>query len=318
MNDNTQGDGKNLFPNAIACIGRLGEKVIPVLSEKERGLLLLATLVAILSLPGSGFLLWKDQYAWAFAIFCLAIGFFVVVVFAILRSQAQRADGTSPVVPAWTRLVPRLPIPENKLAELSEELEDIRKHAFAKIREIQPATSISQDDVRANVFLPDASNAAIGEVCSLYIPKNLHSGMNDASEREIRFRPNEGLTGRVFCRQRPLGAIVEVTQHGDDWTAIPVHDDDTSVDTRSFELTGDQRNRISSDLQWIVCFPLLAQSTQGRVAMGVLNIDGIHHAMDQRELKLLCGALMLKVVSYSEKLKQLPQTKLSILVEDQK
>jgi hypothetical protein len=227
----------------------------------------------------------------------------------------QRVEGPSGE-PTWSRVVPKLPLPKSKTPALGVKLESIRTVAQARYKELlakRGSGDIRVDRVRVNVFLPDTEHAKEGEVCGLYIPDGLSRGMKDRDERRIQFRPNEGLTGRVFTDEQAFGAVRQ--DAGPDWTLIHLEGGGSVGDER-FQLTQDQVSQITGQLRWIVSFPLTVKGSGGTHTCGILNVDGLDEPLLVDEMTVMYQALREDVKQFSEALGKLKQRRLSIIVAD--
>jgi hypothetical protein len=195
------------------------------------------------------------------------------------RDQAKEAG-----IVAWVRLLPRIPLPQDVLKNLQTELEVLRGSAATILADI--GANISADLVRANIFLPDTRRAEVGQVCGLFIPKSLHVNMQDIKERELVFRPDEGLTGRVFVQEEAQGAIFTPGDHI--WRRVTFFgappDPQNGFD---FTLTEYQQKLISVRLRWVVSFPLKVPDGREETTVGVVNVDGLDKELLPEKMKEL-------------------------------
>jgi hypothetical protein len=233
---------------------------------------------------------------------------------------AKAAISTGQAWPSWTRVVPKIPIkPPSKLSEFNTLLAEIRDAAVGKIRELRSDKDnlIDKQHVRVNVFLAGTDTVEeYGEVCGLFIPKRLHVGMEDESERGIVFRPNEGVTGRVFTLGKPFGAKAVPTGKGLDWIPVPLIDEGEDLDKQKFLLRESHVKLIHKQLRWIISFPLKAEVGGPEKTMGVLNVDGLEHPLDDPEMKELARYLTNRVDRLAAEIVKLPKVKITIVVED--
>jgi hypothetical protein len=210
--------------------------------------------------------------------------------------------------PTWTRIVPKIPIREEVLGDIRDRLESIRNAACDKVE----ARGIKREHIRANIFLLDTGTASEG-TCELFIPKKLHVGMeasrtrNAAAaerERNIRFKPNQGATGVAFIEN--LCEIARVGKAGDgkyDWP-------------EKYSLTDTQKHAIHPDLKWVISFPLNAPDGNRARSMGVLNVDGLVHELEEEDLKILVGELVERVAVICGVLAKEERSRISLVVED--
>lgn len=208
------------------------------------------------------------------------------------------------VMTPWVRVVPRWPISEDAARELRRKLEDIRNAAVTWLDRRRPDLQLTTRHVRANVFLPDYTKTASGDVCELFMPEKLRVGMEGHPDERIRFRPRQGLTGIVFIEQKQRYAQTFETREGQhDWEDI-------------YELTEEQKHTIHPELRWIVSFPLRISNEGQKRAGGVLNVDGLVHELSRDDLQLLMGELLLRAALFADTLGELPRTRVTITVEN--
>ena len=237
----------------------------------------------------------------------------ILLMIVAIQAKAPQRAGESPARAAaalgpsafpaptapWRRVVPRLPIPPERLVGLRQELENIRHAAFAWLS--QRGHNILLADIRANVFLPDTQAATNGYVCELLMLDQLQVGMEGHPDQHIRFLPQQGLTGAVFVKQDDLFIQApSVARKG------------MEGGQEVYALTEDQRQQIDPELCWIVSFPLRIPDQAG----GVLNVDGLRHELDEDELRLLMAQLALRVAGFADQLGALPKTRVTIMLED--
>lgn len=221
-----------------------------------------------------------------------------------LPVEAPPATGLRRVDPIWSRLIPALPLPDGKPAELAVDLQNIRNAAYTWLAGRQPAVAFKTEQIRANVFLPDYVNAERGVICMLRMPEELRIGMKGHPDENIGFRPWQGLTGRVFMEQKDLKfAKTSPTADGRELFAD------------FFELTAEQAQSLHPKLRWIVSFPLALPDDSIRKAAGVLNVDGLEHQLSDDDLALLWGELSPRVARFADQLAVLPKVRIMILTE---
>ena len=208
--------------------------------------------------------------------------------------------------PTWTRLVPKLPMSEDTLAEFQRGLETVRGRACAFIQVELGVGQVQLAQVRANVFLPDTDELGSGGFCSLHMPKGLQVGMTSSKELAIRFWPGQGLTGVVFKTQTPQAAtFTDATDAADG----DRHDE--------FELTREQKNRVHPELKWIVSCPLKVQDGDKTRTMGVLNVDGLEWELTDEQIQRLMSVVVVEVCTLTGLLMKLPKRRVAVFVEDE-
>jgi hypothetical protein len=210
----------------------------------------------------------------------------------------------------WTRAVPRLPISKRVAVAIVSVLSEARKAAAKALVKIAPETN--PDCVRANVLLPESSKAASGDVCSLIIPEAAGSGglrlqvnMRDASELNVRFRPGEGATGRVFAESTPLWVFANpkwLSAEPEDrngivrWVEVPVLagiDREAVIEQQlqsgedRFDMSSFTQRRIAEKLSWIISLPLILPTKAGRDTAGVMNIDCLGFSIGPQDFQAI-------------------------------
>jgi len=224
-------------------------------------------------------------------------------------SETQRVRTDRPrAEPRWFRHVPRTALKESELDEVKHLLQDVRRDALDAIRNSLKCKVDDDGLVRANIFVPDVTALSSGRLCELYIPDGFSLGMDGASdqprrEREIRFWPNQGLTGVVFVSQRADAACSDLTTGGRQWDA-------------RYRLTDDQKAAIHPDLRWIASLPLkVGDGTEAR-AVAVLNVDGIGFDLTRLQLSALIGELVGPAGALAGKFRDFGCQRLAVYLEE--
>jgi hypothetical protein len=304
--------------------------------REQVGILVVAFLVAVVAvLIGTGFIYSGNSPVGgvivAIAIIALAVAMFFIRPTAIpsttspvptttaIPSTTSPAPTTAGVrLGRWSRVMVNLPIEANTLQELERGVRLLWNQAQDKYVELlknrTPPVTADRTHVRANIFLPDNREAAaVGEVCGLYIPRGLYQGMTNEAERRIRFRTNEGLTGRVYTEQRPLGAR-RVTVDAE-WEAIAL-EGMHRVEDKKFQLTQEQIALIDPEVRWIVSFPLKVSRDSVPHTLGVFNVDGLTEVLSPQEMQQMYLALREEVDRLIPNLGKLPQCLVTIFVDN--
>lgn len=267
-----------------------------------------------------------DLTFWAVA------GAFVLMAIALIVAlKAGSPTSLLPLLPPppsdgairgkWSRVVPKLEINLDDLNRLGAQLRTIRELAKAEVGKMIQAKKSEQafdpDHVRANVFLADTRDVQYGEVCGLFIPRELHVGMTNEAERGLRFRTNQGLTGRVFTQERAFGACCRIDEQDKPIWSLVELEGPSGGGVHQFQMTLEQLRLIDSNLRWIVSFPLKSRmdGQPGRT-MGVLNVDGLHTELDHREMRELANVLGHPVEEFAAALDELDKSRITIIVED--
>lgn len=212
---------------------------------------------------------------------------------ALENTLMERLSGGNGATIAWIRQVPHFPMPQDLLGQLKNELVNLRGTAVTALADLGAQPTISADLVRVNIFIPDSRRADVGEVCGLYIPKGLHCNMLEKAERDLVFRTDEGLTGRVFVQEEAEGAVYDTAAK--DWCRVTFFGQPPDPEQGpDYTLTGYQRELISDRLRWVMSFPLKIPDGTSETTVGVVNIDGLdiplaHAKMKELFLHLLLG-----------------------------
>jgi hypothetical protein len=287
------------------------------------GILVVAFLVTVVAvLIGTGFI-YSGNSPIGGAIIVVTIGALVAAMFFIRPKDIPSRPSPAPVTTGarpgrWSRVMVNLPLEQNTLKELERGMRLIRGQAQDKFVEFlgnrTPPDTANREHVRANIFLPDNREAvAVGEVCGLFIPKGLHQGMTNEAERRIRFRTNEGLMGRVYTEQRPLGARRATVST--DWEAIAL-EGMGKIEDKKFQLTQEQVTLIDPGVRWIISFPLQVSKDGVPHTLGAFNVDGLIEVLSEQEMQQMYLALREEVYRLIPDLGKLPQCRVTIFVDN--
>lgn len=267
--------------------------------KRQKGVFLSWTVItafsAIVVLILAGMLIFKGSpgYATALVVTYLVLnGLAIFIPVWKLGSEIMKSIAPSqpalPIKPTWVRLVPQIPIQAKEAIE--EQLKSFRHEALSAIRGF--GYEIEDKMVRANIFVPDTSEIPSGGICELHIPKGFSIGMEARdeadegraqSERELRFWPNQGLTGIVFVKQKAIRDLSSPSLNGGrQWS--PDHN-----------LTDEHKAVIHPDLRWIVSYPIKVRDGEEDLAIGVFNVDGIGFDLTKVQLDALIGKLLGKI-----------------------
>lgn len=315
--EGTQGQDKkplgNLVRQAIDTVVQLVWGALKIMPWWAGALLVLSALGTILCLV-FGFIFYAggdtaEAFRLVIASFILLLVFGVLILISQLLVRSERPGMTSAVgTPApttasttvWSRVVPKLPISDNDVQDLEHELKSIRDKAVSWLR--KHYSNIEDDQVRANVFFPDYTAATTGDVCklSMYVRVN----MERHPDRDVHFRPRQGLTGKVFAGQQRSCAKTFQTREGEhEWDDM-------------YELTEEQKRTLHPDLRWIVSFPLKILEEGRRKAAGVLNVDGLRMDVPWEKLESLLFELAVPAMDFVDTLADLPKVRVAINLED--
>jgi hypothetical protein len=281
----------------------------------------LGTAVAIL---GSTVLIWKGEYVLGGALCVIGLVFLAFGMWCVGQkgpisiTETQTDQTRESRTREWSRVTVKVPIEPQRLKELAgkvKSIRDVAQRGYSAVfgdRGSSPSHK-DLDSVRVNVFLPDTRDVRYGEVCALFIPKGLHHGMKNDAEREIQFRPGEGVTGQVFTREQPIGT--RRTSAKDEWQWIDLEGSAGTGDDK-FPLTQMQMSQIDKELRWIVSFPLTVTVANTPHTVGVLNIDGLSEMLSPREMQTIYNNLKPTVDDFAKDLAELDKCRITIAVED--
>ena len=267
----------------------------------------------------SVFLIYKGAYILG-GILCIVILLFCFGIWCIFfRNLKPKPDSVNPTA-RWSRWVVKVPIKQEALEELTRKLQTVRDLAEKEYydslgRQMPPTGQSDSDRVRVNIFLPDTQNVVYGEPCSLIIPEGLHCGMKNPNERHIRFRPGQGVTGKVFTLQQPIGTFRKKETQDWEWVYL---EGKSRIGDEGFELTQRQMHLIDKNLRWIVSFPLKVGVNGDRHTAGVLNVDGLSQVLNPKQMQTIYLTLKPQVEDIEKCLGELGLCKISIAVEDTK
>lgn len=307
----------------IDLVGKSQDKALERAPRKHVGIIQIALIAAVICVVLGAALIYKDQPNLGFGAIGLGVIALVIAMILIRPQESGTEQQVTPRQPSpgrgeWSRITVKLPIPQQQLNQLGDALQGIRQLAQTQYSELlrarsTPPRTVNPERVRINVFLPDTRDAIYGEICGLYIPKGLHHGMTNDQERRIRFRPNEGLTGRVFTMEKAFGALRESANT--DWQMIHLEGLGGRGD-EGFQLTLEQVSLIDPELRWIVSFPLKVSVDSVPHTCGVLNLDGFTEALNAREMQSIYQRLKDEVGRFASELAKLAQCRVTIAVEE--
>jgi hypothetical protein len=311
-----------LVGQAIDGISRTQGTALDKVPSEHAGILQIALIVALVCGVLGGLLIHTGQPLFGFGALAIAAIALVVAMY-FLRPASHRAVNSvnlpsagSSVPPQWSRVMLRT-IPLAELRKLSEKLRVIRANAqkiYVDLLSVRvPKETIDVTCLRINVFVPDIEHAQYGEVCRLFIPEELQHGMDRPEECAITFRPNEGLTGRVFSIGEPLGA----RRRSDDspWERVHVRGAG-EAGKGGLPLTVAQSSAVNDGLRWIISFPLQMHSPDGIQTFAVLNVDGSGHDLNVDEMQRMYQALHDSVDELAKEMSIGKKFRARVIVED--
>ena len=299
-------------------------------------------IVALCGLPiliGSGLattLLSFKQWGWAVLVFAMTLAVVVVAIVMIgrrvgraleLEPSAQSGDrspGPSRTT-IWERDLPR--IKDGDQTDVSSLRVHVQKIGQAAVdwvskeysRANDGAEYPSTDVIRANVFSPEISKPDCREICELSIYKGMTHNMSTFKpELGLRFRPDEGLTGRVF-HKGTAGGVTGIPQDDGtfEWKSVPVtKDPPTDDELRAYRLTEEQIGRISQRLRWLISMPLRREKDDPKTTMAVINVDGLDEFLGPKLMAGLREHLQNAVDLFAHDMAKLPASRLEISVAD--
>ena len=266
-------------------------------------------------------LIWKGEYVLGgvlAGVVVVLLGFGMWCISRMRSQQTPPGPAIKSPTAEWSRVTVKVPIEPDKLNELAGRVRTVRDLAKTRYSALlrdrkSPPSQTDPDSVRVNVFLPDTRNVLDGEVCALFIPKGLHHGMKNDAERGLRFRPDEGVTGRVFTQQQPIGT--RRTSAIEEWEWIDL-EGTGGIGDNKFQLTQVQMRLIDESLRWIISFPLMVDVAGKPHTAGVLNVDGLSEVLTPEEMQAIYHTLEPTVKDFAKRLARLDKCRITIAVED--
>jgi hypothetical protein len=303
-------------------------RVIDLIPKEQLLQVFLWWLLSLFVIFAGGGFLWKGYATFGFVIVAMGVaGIITAALIPALRGNPMTAkdfgNAIAPQVsgPSWSRVVPKLPIPEKKLDDFQTNLKLMRGNAVIFLNEYRKGRSKPELDanlVRLNVFLVSTEHVAKGEVCGLEIPDKMQVNMNNSPDRHINFRPHEGLTGRTFTLGETGGVHGSIDAQGRlTWERADIFPDRPGSDEwEQFSLSDEQKALIGTRPRWIVSFPLHYPGDEADKTFGVLNIDGLDESLDLDEMRNLAQRIEPAIGAFTSQLAALPKVRIAIRVED--
>lgn len=261
--------------------------------------------LAVLSLLGFPCLLISAKQYWL-AVLSFIIGLFVFSLLLYIMRRLERSEGTSKELRKlveqnlkgqadyWSRPMIQLPLPSNYRDRVLNVMDDAIDAAHLCILKFDP--DFKKENIRANIFLPNSAGIRDGDVCNLTIPKfnETHDSLSSFAQRNmtktdevsLRFRPNDGATGKVYVECRPVGVLTNpvwldslaggIAEGTNRWIYVRIDEPLNRVTTdpsTQFNMTERQENIVDKDLALIVSMPISAKTNIGSECLGVMNID---------------------------------------------
>jgi hypothetical protein len=274
---------KNLTPNYVAFLALAGFSILgfPYLLIREK------------------------QYALAFLSFIVGLIVFSLLLY-VIRSL-ERSEGTSKELRKlveqnlkgqadyWSRPMIQLPLPSNYRDRVLNVMDGAIDAAHLCIHAFDP--NFNKENIRANIFLPNNAGIRDGDVCNLTIPKfnETHDDLSSFAQRNmmkrdevvsLRFRPNDGATGKVYVEWRPVGVLTnpdwldslagEMPEGTKRWIYVRIDEPLSRVTTdpsTQFNMTERHEIIVDKDLALIISMPISAKTNLGPECLGVMNID---------------------------------------------
>lgn len=147
----------------------------------------------------------------------------------------------------------------------------------------------------------------------LLIPERLHYGMKNEAEKDIKFRPGEGLTGYVFATEKAFGALRDSADSN--WQQIYL-EGSGGIGDEGYSLTMKQKDLIDLELRWIVSFPLKVTLDNVAQTFGILNVDGLTEPLTPDEMQAIYFTLKDPVEQFAHEFSELDKCRITITVED--
>lgn len=235
----------------------------------------------------------------------------------------------------WTRPMLQLPLRRTVIDEVFLVFDLALRVAAHSLRQVIPDAEPTK--VRANVFLPTSEGARDGDVCSLVIPRDdlaapqgLQRNMDKEDERSITFRPNQGVTGRVFAEKRAIAVLTNPAWLGQEdpskrrdverWVYVRLHPDadfrqaGDSLFTESgkFEMTEFHNRRVAERLAWIISMPIVLKINKCLEVVGVFNVDCLEYQAKPEQLRAIYYSVAPFAGVLSGLLRELPTDRVAI------
>ncbi len=324
-NSSKGGFWANLNPlRSLQEAGRVVRDGIGNAPREQVGFIVISFLALVIAIVVSLALIREEEYVLGGVLASIALAPLLFGMWCISRMSKvpsepklsrQAKEGSTE---NWLRVTVKARIGQIMPQELALQVRAIRDRAQTRYSALlrkrkSPPSQMDPDRVRVNVFLPDTGDVGEGEVCALFIPPDLHTGMRNEDERGMTFRPNQGVTGRVFTRQEPIGT--RRTSATEEWEWIYL-EGNPGLGDRKFQLTQSQMRQIDENLRWIVSFPLTVTIAGKQETVGVLNIDGLSEVLTPEEMQTIYSTQKPEVARFSERLAELEKCKITITVED--
>lgn len=285
------GDPLGGSKDAMKAIADLAKKAMDGATPQQRIFILVIALLSILGLVIPGGFLWRGEYLSAFNLAFVAIVLPVTVVVLLFKKQLT-------AISSWQRVALKLPIKPSALDEIGQLLEHIRKSAFDRLYPMN--TSLSDRQIRGNIFLADYAKVAEGIVFELFMPVELRKNMNYPPEWQIRFSPGQGATGCVFVEGDQRVARRTSTNEGE-WESV-------------FRMSDELKEKVHKDLKWIVSLPLKERASQTTLA--VLNIDGLDCDFNDEQLATIVKGTIRDIRGLEMLIASQPKVNLSTRMEE--
>lgn len=239
-----------------------------------------ATIILAIVVTAGALTLGQPRYAvMALAIAVACVVSIVSIVLLFQRAQAGLRT-------TFRRIVPALELPEPRLGALSDRVESVRREALDLVKKSAPGGAVTNEMIRASVFLADYRGLEKGYAYLLRMHERLRKQMNHDREWRIRFHPGEGATGTVF--------------NEGDWRIVR---------TREFQLHDRHKDEIHPDLKRIVSMPIKGADSS---TLGVLNVDGLGIDLDSPILEKVAAAVRARVAELGQILDACPKAELLV------
>lgn len=189
-------------PSTIEAIKKIAEIAQEGMRDSpptHRAIIAMSVIGAIIAIVASMALIQMDYPIIAMVMIgmstiLLLIGMVLITLVHLKRKAKREAR--------WLRFVPDILAVLERGDQYRTRLEQIRDRAASLLTERAGFDDITDDSVRANIFLADYEKVEGGVACELFMPEGLRLRMHDPDEWGLRFKPGEGVTGRTFLGQQ--------------------------------------------------------------------------------------------------------------------
>jgi len=319
--------GKEILQAAVDSHQKVTLRALDVIPANDRLTVYILWTLSLLALVGGiAFAIFGNS---TFGFVIMLVGFACIILSVLLQNKQSSAtpDQFGELIreqvtaPTWARLVPQLPIMDDKLDGFQISMRQLRTTAIALLNEARRKagrTEVNSEKIRINLFLVLTYETQKSGALVLVIPKRMHDNMSCFEDRNIRILPHEGLTGRTFTLGEACGAKSTSASSGKlEWSKVDLFPTRPASDEwERFVLSEEQQKLVGTQLSWIVSFPLSYDPTDRGTTFGVLNIDCVDDMAKIDDMRALASGIEPNVLALAASIAELPKVQITIRVED--